>query len=139
MTEVAAAHRPAPARECVYVVGHKNPDTDAVSSAIGYAWLLREQGSAEAIAARAGSLNPQTRFALETFGLSPPLLLEDAAPRFESIVNRIEPLTPDTPLSAAWQLSAKRTALRRSSSQTARRSGWSPASRSSIISRSAWT
>jgi len=107
MTEVAAAHRPAPARECVYVVGHKNPDTDAVSSAIGYAWLLREQGSAEAIAARAGSLNPQTRFALETFGLSPPLLLEDAAPRFESIVNRIEPLTPDTPLSAAWQLSAK--------------------------------
>jgi manganese-dependent inorganic pyrophosphatase len=107
MTEERLEHQSAPTRECVYVVGHKNPDTDAVSSAIGYAWLLRAQSGIEAIAARAGSLNPQTRFALETFGLPAPLLLEDAAPRFESIVHRIEPLTPDTPLSAAWQLSAK--------------------------------
>ncbi len=91
----------------IYVVGHKNPDTDAVASAIGYAWLLRERDGADAIAARAGAINPQTRFALEEFGVPAPLLLEDASPRFKSIANPIEPLTPDTPLSAAWQLSAK--------------------------------
>jgi manganese-dependent inorganic pyrophosphatase len=91
----------------VYVVGHKNPDTDSVGSAIGYAWLLRERDGLDTVAARAGSLNAQTRFALNHFSVQPPMLLEDASPRFEAIANRIEPLTPDTPLSAAWQLSAK--------------------------------
>lgn len=91
----------------IYVVGHKNPDTDAVASAIGYAWLLRERDGLDTVAARAGTLNAQTRFALESFHAPAPLLLEDASPRFEAIANRIEPLTPDTPLSAAWQLSAK--------------------------------
>ncbi len=95
------------ARHPIYVVGHKNPDTDAVASAIGYAWLLRERDGLETIAARAGSVNAQTRFALDAFGAPTPMLLEDASPRFEAIANRIEPLTPDTPLSAAWQLSAK--------------------------------
>jgi len=109
MSEKAPEDQPLPcgARECIYVVGHKNPDTDAVSSAIGYAWLLRTRDEAETVPARAGSVNAQTRFALDAFGLPAPMLLEDAAPRFESIVNRIEPLAPDTPLSAAWQLSAK--------------------------------
>lgn len=91
----------------IYVVGHKNPDTDAIASAIGYAWLLRERDGLDAVAARAGTLNAQTRFSLESFHAPAPLLLEDASPRFEAIVNRIEPLAPDTPLSAAWQLSAK--------------------------------
>lgn len=91
----------------IYVVGHKNPDTDAVGSAIGYAWLLRERDGMETVAARAGSLNAQTRYALDHFAVPPPMLLEDASPRFEAIANRIDPLTPDTPLSAAWQLSAK--------------------------------
>ncbi|BCX03944.1 MAG: hypothetical protein KatS3mg053_1882 [Candidatus Roseilinea sp.] len=94
-------------KSMIYVVGHKNPDTDAVASAIGYAWLLRERDGLEAVAARAGSMNAQTRFALGFFGAPTPMLLEDASPRFEAIANRIDPLTPDTPLSAAWQLSAK--------------------------------
>lgn len=91
----------------IYVVGHKNPDTDAIASAIGYAWLLRERDGVDAVPARAGTINAQTKFALEQFGAQAPVLLEDAAPRFEAIVQRIDPLTPDTPLSAAWQLSAK--------------------------------
>lgn len=91
----------------LYVVGHRNPDMDAVASAIGYAWLLRARDGAETVPARAGALNAQTQFALEHFGEPVPVLLEDAAPRFRAIANPIEPLTPDTPLSAAWQLSAK--------------------------------
>jgi manganese-dependent inorganic pyrophosphatase len=91
----------------IYVVGHKNPDTDAIGSAIGYAWLLKVRDGLDTVAARAGSINAQTRFALDHFGMQPPFLLEDASPRFESIARDIDPLTPDTPLSAAWQLSAK--------------------------------
>jgi manganese-dependent inorganic pyrophosphatase len=91
----------------IYVVGHRNPDTDSIASAIGYAWLHRERDGEDAIAARAGSPNPQTLFALKHFGVDSPLLLEDAAPRFKSIRHHIEPLTPTNPLSDAWRLSAE--------------------------------
>ncbi len=43
-----------------YVVGHVNPDTDSIASAVGYAWLLHERDNTETIAARAGSPNQQT-------------------------------------------------------------------------------
>ena len=43
-----------------YVIGHVNPDTDSIASAMGYAWLLRERDGVDAIAARAGALNPQS-------------------------------------------------------------------------------
>lgn len=91
----------------VYVVGHKNPDTDAIASAIGYAWLLKERDGVNTVAARAGSINAQTRFALQTFGLQQPVLLEDASPRFEQIVQQIEPLNPAQPLAEAWEFTAK--------------------------------
>ncbi len=39
--------------EPVYVIGHVNPDTDAIAAAVGYAWLLRERDGQNAIAARA--------------------------------------------------------------------------------------
>ncbi len=93
--------------ETVFVVGHKNPDTDAIASAIGYAWLLRERDALKTQPARAGSINKQTRFALDTFGMPVPMLLEDASPRFESIVQNITPLNPAEPLAEAWQFTAR--------------------------------
>ncbi len=39
----------------IYVVGHVNPDTDSIASAMGYAWLLQDQGH-NAIAARAAAI-----------------------------------------------------------------------------------
>ena len=91
----------------IYVVGHKNPDTDAIASAIGYAWLLHARDGQESVAARAGSINAQTRFALDTFGLPPPMLLEDASPRFEQVLHAIEPLNPAQPLAEAWEFAAR--------------------------------
>jgi manganese-dependent inorganic pyrophosphatase len=91
----------------IYVVGHKNPDTDTIASAIGYAWLQRERDGEDAIAARAGSVNPQTAFALRYFKVEMPVLLEDASPRFSSIAHRVVPLLPSSPLSEAWRLSAE--------------------------------
>jgi manganese-dependent inorganic pyrophosphatase len=49
----------------VYVVGHVNPDTDSIASAIGYAWLLKERDNLDTVAARAGNINSQTAFILK--------------------------------------------------------------------------
>jgi manganese-dependent inorganic pyrophosphatase len=62
-----------------YVIGHKNPDTDAVCSAIGHAALLRASGEEpNAIAARCGEISQRTKWVLEKAGLDAPLLLTDA-------------------------------------------------------------
>jgi manganese-dependent inorganic pyrophosphatase len=87
-----------------YVIGHVNPDTDSISAAIGYAWLLRERDGLEAIPARAGAINPQTTWALKRLGLEAPVLLNDASPRFEAVTRRLDTATPDSPLSEAWAI-----------------------------------
>ncbi|RJP52206.1 MAG: hypothetical protein C4583_07055 [Anaerolineaceae bacterium] len=90
-----------------YVIGHVNPDTDSIASAMGYAWLLSERDGANTIAARAGALNPQTVWVLKTLGLDAPTLLTDASPRFESVMKRLDTLTPEAQLGAAWALASK--------------------------------
>lgn len=90
--------------EELYVIGHVNPDMDAIASAIGYAWLLKERDDIDAVPARAGALNPQTLWALNRLGLEAPMLLTDASPRFESVSRRFATLTPDRPLSEAWRI-----------------------------------
>ena len=52
----------------VYVIGHRNPDTDSICSAVAYAWLKRQLG-VNAVAARAGALNPETQYVLNYFGV----------------------------------------------------------------------
>lgn len=62
----------------VYVIGHLNPDTDSIAAAMGYAWCLRERDGTDAIAARAGAVNPQTAWVLKKLSMDPPTLLNDA-------------------------------------------------------------
>lgn len=59
-----------------YIVGHKNPDTDSICSAIAYGYFLSQKGT-EAAACRAGAVNPETKFVLEKFDFPEPLLLEN--------------------------------------------------------------
>lgn len=87
-----------------YVVGHVNPDTDAIASAMGYAWLLKAQGREDIVAARAGGINKQTAWVLERVELDPPELLSDASPRFESITRRLDTVRPEAPLAEAWAI-----------------------------------
>ena len=91
----------------IYVIGHVNPDTDSIASAMGYAWLLRERDGANTIAARAGALNAQTSWVLKTNGLDFPTLLTDASPRFESVMRRLDTIRTDSQLGAAWTLASK--------------------------------
>ncbi len=90
-----------------YVIGHVNPDTDSIAAAIGYAWLLRERDSIEAIAARAGATNPQTTWVLKRLGLDAPVLLTDASPRFESVTRRLDTAHPDSLLRDAWSITSR--------------------------------
>lgn len=87
-----------------YVIGHINPDTDSIAAAMGYAWYLRQDKGVNAIAARAGQLNPQTLWVLKRLEMEAPILLPDASPRFEAITNRFDTTTPDRPLREAWAI-----------------------------------
>lgn len=93
--------------EQTYIIGHVNPDTDAIASAMGYAWLLHERDGEETVAARAGPLNPQTTWVLKRLGLESPVLLTDASPRFESVSLRLDTTTPDRPLREAWAIASR--------------------------------
>ncbi len=84
-----------------YVIGHQRPDTDAIASALGYAWFLCATGAERTVAARAGQLPAQTLFALQRFGCSAPLLLNGVAPLFAHITHAQNPLSREAPLSAA--------------------------------------
>jgi manganese-dependent inorganic pyrophosphatase len=64
-----------------YVIGHKNPDTDAICSAIGYAALLRVTGEEpDAVPARCGEISQRTKWVLERAGLEIPALSPMSAP-----------------------------------------------------------
>jgi len=88
----------------VYVIGHVNPDTDSIASAIGYAWLLRERDGVNAIPARSGPINRQTAWVLKELELEPPILFNDASPRFDSVMRHLDTVTSDQPLSEAWAI-----------------------------------
>jgi manganese-dependent inorganic pyrophosphatase len=90
-----------------YVIGHVNPDTDTIASAMGYAWLLRERDGDDAVAARAGALNPQTTWVLKRLELEAPVLLNDASPRFESVMSRLDTATPDSLLRESWAIASR--------------------------------
>jgi len=67
-------------KQRVFVIGHKNPDTDSVCSAVAYAHFKNMLDKERLyIPARAGELNEETRFALGRFGVPTPLALESLA------------------------------------------------------------
>ena len=70
----------------IYVIGHKNPDTDSICSAIAYANLKRLTGSENYIACRAGDINRETAFVLNYFGVAAPALLDDIRSRVEDLL-----------------------------------------------------
>jgi manganese-dependent inorganic pyrophosphatase len=91
----------------IYVIGHVNPDTDSIASAMGYAWLLKERDGTDTLAARAGPTNPQTNWILKRLALEAPLLLTDASPRFEAVTRRLDTTTPTSSLREAWAIAGR--------------------------------
>lgn len=77
-------------QKVIYAIGHRNPDTDSICSAIAYANLKREMGVANVVAARAGSINKETKYALEHFGMEVPQLVSDIYPRVKDIAIKVQ-------------------------------------------------
>lgn len=71
-----------------YVIGHKNPDTDAICSAISYAHLLQKTTRPEMVAARCGEFSPRTAYVLERAGVDHPPLVMDVRPTAANICHR---------------------------------------------------
>lgn len=69
----------------IYVIGHKNPDTDSICSAIGYAYLKQSLGE-NALPVRAGKINAETKYALDYFNVDIPSYIDDLYPRVKDIM-----------------------------------------------------
>jgi len=91
--------------QVIHVVGHRNPDTDSICSAIAYARLRAAQGLAGVRPARAGNLNRQTEFVLKHIGVEAPPLLADVSPRVRDVVSsRLVTVEEGAPLAHALEL-----------------------------------
>ncbi|MDA3924593.1 MAG: putative manganese-dependent inorganic diphosphatase [Kiritimatiellae bacterium] len=75
-----------------YVIGHRNPDTDSIVSAVAYAELKRQQGLDRCFPARAGKLTPQTEYILERFNIPAPEYIPDLVPKVGYFLSK-EPVT----------------------------------------------
>lgn len=91
--------------EQVFVVGHRNPDTDSICSAMAYARLRQLQGVENIRPARAGHLNRQTEFVLDELSLPLPQLLNDVYPRVRDVIGEhVVTIPASAPLSRAMEL-----------------------------------
>ena len=92
-------------RNTTYVIGHKNPDTDSICSAIAYARLRSRQGINNIEPARAGDLNRQTEFVIDTLSVPRPKLLVDVYPRVRDVIrSEVVTIAGDAPLAQALEL-----------------------------------
>ncbi len=90
-------------RRKVNIIGHQNPDTDSICSAIAYAWLKNQLGGATYEARRAGVPNRETAFVLKYFGVKTPRLCTDISPQIKDIdIRRQQGIDQEMSVRAAW-------------------------------------
>lgn len=88
----------------VYVVGHKNPDTDSICSAIAYANLKKQLTGSEYVARRAGQINEETHYVLNRFKVDPPDLLSNVKLQVKDIdIHKIEGVEPNVSIKDTWE------------------------------------
>lgn len=88
----------------VYVVGHKNPDTDSICSAIAYAHLKKEITGEEYVPRRAGLINEETAYVLQRFGVDAPPLLQNVKLQVKDIdIHKIDGVDPQMSIKDTWQ------------------------------------
>lgn len=93
----------------IYIIGHKNPDTDSICSAIAYAYLKNIEHPGHYAARRAGNINNETAFVLEYFGADVPEYLENVDVQMRDIDFRETKGVPDSiSIRNAWLLMRER-------------------------------
>ena len=89
----------------VVVIGHRNPDTDSICSAIAYAELKNRTSTLVCEPRRAGKMNQETEFVLKKFGVKPPRMCTDVNPKIRDVDYREMPGIPgSTSLRRAWKI-----------------------------------
>ncbi|MDD7390176.1 MAG: putative manganese-dependent inorganic diphosphatase [Lachnospiraceae bacterium] len=91
-------------KRAVSVVGHMNPDTDSICSAIAYANLKQTLTGNRYQASRAGTVNPETQYVLDYFGVEAPVYLDDVRQRVKDIeIKQLDGLTENVSMKKAWE------------------------------------
>lgn len=89
----------------IYVIGHKNPDTDSICSAIVYANLKKILTGKEYVAKRAGHLNAETQFVLEKLKVEAPEYISDVSTQVRDIeIREVKGVSGNISLKKAWKL-----------------------------------
>ena len=89
----------------VVVIGHRNPDTDSICSAIAYAELKNRTSTLVCEPRRAGKMNQETEFVLKKFGVTPPRMCTDVNSKIRDVDYREMPGIPgSTSLRRAWKI-----------------------------------
>ena len=96
-------------RNKVHIIGHKNPDTDSICSAIAYANLKNQISEDEHIPRSAGLINEETHYVLECFGVDAPRLLSNSYLKVRDVdVNRMAGIKSNTSIKEAWSTMKER-------------------------------
>ncbi|RGR55110.1 putative manganese-dependent inorganic diphosphatase [Dorea formicigenerans] len=91
-------------KEKIYVIGHKNPDTDSICSAIAYADLRQKVTGQVHEAKRAGHVNDETAYVLERFGVEAPKLLTDVRLQVRDLdIHEMQGLKPNASIRDTWE------------------------------------
>ena len=98
--------RPETKKRNICVVGHKNPDTDSICSAISYAYLKNQiDTERHYIPCRAGQPNMETQFVLDTFGVDAPAYLNNIGTRVKDMeIREVPGVRRDISVRKAWSL-----------------------------------
>lgn len=89
----------------IYIIGHKNPDTDSICSAIAYAALKNKISSKEYCARRAGQINEETQYVLKRFEMEAPVYMSDVGTQIKDIeIRETKGVNSSISLKKAWQL-----------------------------------
>ena len=93
-------------QEKIFVIGHKNPDTDSICSAIAYADIKnRTSQKVKYIPKRAGQINEETEYVLNRFGMQPPGYLSNIGTQIKDMDIRMSPEADKSmSLKNAWDL-----------------------------------
>lgn len=91
-------------KEKIYVIGHKNPDTDSICSAIAYADLRQKVTGQVHEAKRAGHVNDETAYVLDRFGVEAPKLLTDVRLQVRDLdIHEMQGLKPNASIRDTWE------------------------------------
>lgn len=89
----------------VFVIGHKNPDSDSICAAIGYAAFKKKLGKENYVPCRIGEINDETKYILDYFKVDPPLFIENVKPQVSDMdYYTVDIIPQDMTIKGAWEI-----------------------------------